>query len=63
MSEWGALLAGFAFYLILEGLMPFFNPSGFKRLLATSLQLTDDQLRKFGAVMLILGVILLFSVK
>lgn len=63
MSEWSALVAGFAFYLILEGLMPFFNPSGFKRLLAMSLQISDEQMRKYGAVMLILGVILLFSVK
>jgi len=63
MSEWQALGAGFAFYLILEGLMPFFNPSGFKRALETSLQFTDKQFRSFGGIMLILGVILLFSIK
>jgi len=63
MSEWGALVAGFAFYLILEGLMPFFNPSGFKKAISITLQLSDTQLRKFGAFMLIIGVILLFSVK
>jgi len=63
MSEWQALIAGFAFYLILEGLMPFFNPSGFKRMLVMSLQASDKQLRGFGAVMLFVGVILLFSVK
>jgi uncharacterized protein YjeT (DUF2065 family) len=63
MSEWQALAAGFAFYLILEGLMPFFNPSGFKRMLAISLQVPDKQLRNFGGVMLIVGLILLFSIK
>ena len=63
MSEWQALAAGFAFYLILEGLMPFFNPAAFKRMLQASLGLPDSQLRGFGAVMLIVGVILLFSVK
>ena len=63
MSEWQALAAGFAFYLILEGLMPFFNPSGFKRLLAMTSELDEQQLRKMGAVMLVLGLILLFSVK
>jgi len=61
MSEWHALAAGFAFYLILEGLMPFFNPAGFKRMLAISLQLSDQQMRRYGGVMLIVGVILLFS--
>ena len=63
MSEWQALLAGFAFYLILEGFMPFFNPSGFKRILAMTEQLDESVLRKMGAVMLIAGVILLFYVK
>ncbi|NNC99399.1 MAG: DUF2065 domain-containing protein [Gammaproteobacteria bacterium] len=63
MSEWQALAAGFAFYLILEGLMPFFNPSGFKRALAMSLQFSENQLRTFGAVMLIVGLIILFSLK
>jgi len=43
--------------------MPFFNPSGFKRMLVMSLQASDKQLRGFGAVMLFVGVILLFSVK
>ena len=63
MSEWQALVAGFAFYLIIEGLLPFFNPSGFKRFLAMSQELTESQLRGFGAVMLVLGLVLLFSVK
>lgn len=63
MSEWQALIAGFAFYLILEGLLPFFNPRGLKRFMAMSQDLTEGQLRVFGAFMLIAGMLLLFSVK
>ena len=63
MSEWQALAAGFAFYLILEGLLPFFNPSGFKRILALAGQMDEQSLRRMGGVMLVLGVILLFYVK
>lgn len=63
MSEWQALAAGFAFYLILEGFMPFFNPSGFKRILSMAEEMSDSGLRKMGAVMLIAGLVLLFSVK
>ena len=63
MSEWQALAAGFAFYLILEGLMPFLNPQGFKRAILMMAGLSDDNLRKFGLVMLVVGVILLFSIK
>lgn len=63
MSEWQALAAGFAFYLILEGLLPFFNPRGLKRFMAMSQDLPESQIRGFGAVMLVLGLILLFSLK
>jgi len=63
MSEWQALIAGFGFYLILEGLMPFFNPQGFKRMLLMAVQLDDRQMRTTGAIMLIIGMIVLFSVK
>lgn len=63
MSEWQAMIAGFAFYLILEGLLPFFNPRGLKRFMAMSQDLTERQLRVFGAIMLIAGMLLLFSVK
>jgi len=63
MSEWQALGAGFAFYLILEGLMPFFNPAGFKRMLAATQYISERQLRGFGGVMMVVGLILLFSLK
>ena len=63
MSEWQGLAAGFAFYLILEGLLPFFNPSGFKRFLLMAQDIPESQMRTFGAIMLILGLVLLFSVK
>lgn len=63
MSEWQALAAGFAFYLILEGLMPFFSPGGFKRMLASFLDMPEKQIRIVGAVMLFLGVSLLMFTK
>lgn len=63
MSEWQALAAGFAFYLILEGLLPFFNPGGFRRYLIQVLEMNEKQLRSMGAVMMVLGLALLFAVK
>jgi len=63
MSEWQALAAGFAFYLILEGVLPFFNPSGFKRFLLIAQEVPEGQMRVFGGVMIALGLALLFSVK
>ena len=63
MSEWQALGAGFAFYLILEGLMPFFNPEGFKRVMALTSQMDPGSLRKMGGAMMLFGVLLLFWIK
>ncbi len=34
--QWSDLLAAFALYLVLEGLMPFLNPGGMKRALCAS---------------------------
>jgi uncharacterized protein YjeT (DUF2065 family) len=63
MSEWQALAAGFAFYLILEGVMPFFNPPSFKRAMAMMIELSDQHLRWVGGAMIFIGIIILFSVK
>lgn len=63
MTEWQALGAGFAFYLILEGLLPFFAPQAFKRFLAQMMTMPEHHIRRFGAIMMIVGLALLFSVK
>lgn len=60
---WGDLLAGFAFYLILEGLLPFATPRGWRRGLAVLAELEDSQLRMTGLVIVILGLLLLFAVR
>ncbi|MGH1539397.1 MAG: DUF2065 domain-containing protein [Arenicella sp.] len=63
MFDWEALGAGFAFYLILEGLMPLLNPEGFKRTLALVLVTPSSQLRFFGAIVIISGIALLYWVR
>jgi len=60
---WADLLAGFAFYLILEGLLPFATPRGWRRGLAAMAELNDSQLRGFGLAVVILGLFLLFIVR
>jgi len=61
--HWGDLLAALALYLVIEGLLPFANPAGWKRSLALIAQLTDQQLRLFGLGSIIAGLILLFFVR
>lgn len=60
---WSDLLAGLAFYLILEGLLPFATPKGWRRGLASLAQLSDKQLRTFGLTIVIAGLVLLVSVR
>ena len=60
---WSDLFAGFAFYLILEGLFPFASPQGWRRGLASLAGLNDQQLRTFGLVVVISGLLLLLIVR
>jgi uncharacterized protein len=58
--SWNDLLAAVALLLVLEGLMPFLNPAGFKRALIQVAQLPDGVLRGFGLVAMAVGVLLLW---
>lgn len=60
---WSDLLAGLAFYLIIEGLFPFAMPEAWRRGLAALAQLQDNQLRTFGLGVVITGLVLLFAVR
>lgn len=60
---WSDLFAGFAFYLIIEGLFPFAAPQAWRRGLAGITQLADNQLRAFGLAVVVAGLLLLFVVR
>lgn len=60
---WADLFAGLAFYLILEGLLPFATPQGWRRGLGALAKLDDKQLRTFGLVVVVAGLVLLFTVR
>lgn len=61
--NWSDLLAAFALYLVLEGLLPFANPQAMKRVMLSFSALADRQLRIWGLVSMSAGVILLFAVR
>jgi uncharacterized protein YjeT (DUF2065 family) len=60
---WSDLLAAFALYLVLEGLIPFASPSGWRNALANLAKLNDGQLRTFGLGIIIIGLVLLLLVR
>lgn len=58
--DWSDLLAAFALYLVLEGILPFINPQGMKRFMQTMSNLADQQLRVWGLVSMVAGLTLLY---
>ena len=61
--NWTDLLSAFALYLVIEGLLPFVTPSGWRRSLAAVAQLSDGQLRIFGLIAMGAGLVLLLLVR
>ncbi len=60
---WSDLLAAFALYLVIEGLLPFVSPRGWKQSIELIAQLSDRQLRVFGLVSMVAGAVLLAVVR
>ncbi len=60
MSAGDAIWLACGLVLVLEGLMPAINPAGWRRLFEQLLQLRDDQIRIFGLVSMVLGLLLLW---
>jgi uncharacterized protein YjeT (DUF2065 family) len=50
---WTAL----ALVLVVEGLLPFLSPGGWRRMFSQMLQLNDGQIRFFGLCSILLGLI------
>jgi uncharacterized protein YjeT (DUF2065 family) len=61
--NWSDLFAALALYLVLEGIMPFTNPQGTKRLMLALAGMQDHALRRFGLVSMLAGLALLYLVR
>lgn len=57
------LLTAVALLLIIEGIMPFLNPPGLRKVLLMVSQLSDDVLRFGGLTSMLLGCLLLYVVR
>ena len=54
------LWAALGLALVLEGLLPFISPGGWRRVFSQMLQLRDGQIRFFGLISLLSGLMLLW---
>ena len=61
--DWADLLAALALYLVIEGLLPFASPRGWRQALVLLGQLSDRQLRIFGLLSVVTGLTLLVAIR
>ncbi|HXD39982.1 MAG TPA: DUF2065 domain-containing protein [Ramlibacter sp.] len=54
------LWAALALVLVLEGLLPFLSPGGWRRTFQRLMELQDGQLRFFGLCSILMGLVLLW---
>jgi uncharacterized protein YjeT (DUF2065 family) len=61
--DWTDFFAALAIVCIIEGVMPFINPPGMKRLLARLAALEERELRLGGLFSMVVGLVILFLVR
>jgi uncharacterized protein YjeT (DUF2065 family) len=61
--DWTGLFAALAIVCIIDGVMPFINPAGMKRLLSRIAALEDREIRVAGLVSMAIGLAILFVVR
>ncbi|HAI70258.1 MAG TPA: DUF2065 domain-containing protein [Gammaproteobacteria bacterium] len=59
---WEELWIAIALILVIEGIMPFLNPKGWRKTLRTVSEMDDNTLRTIGLLSMTFGVILLYLV-
>jgi len=59
---WHELLVAIALVLIIEGVLPFLHPGGFRTTIEAISHLRDGQLRTLGIASMLLGIITLYIV-
>ena len=60
---WTEILTAVALVLIIEGIVPFVGPAKYRQIVAQMAQLSDNNLRTVGLVIMIIGVVLLLLVR
>ena len=61
--NWEDFLAALTLVLVIEGILPFVNPQGYKRTMMQMLQIPDKSLRLIGLGSMLTGVIFLYFIR
>lgn len=60
---WEDLWVALALMLVLEGILPFANPRGFRKMMQTVSDMDDKALRNAGLFTMVAGLVLLYLVR
>jgi hypothetical protein len=60
---WENLIPALALVLVIEGMLPFLSPRGWRDAMSQASQLPDNVLRTLGFVSMMVGVIILYFVQ
>lgn len=60
---WVDILTALALVFVIEGIMPFINPAGLRRVMLMASQLDNTSLRLVGIGSMLLGTLLLYLVR
>ena len=61
--NWGDFWAALALVLVLEGLIPFLSPGGYRNMVQQMAAMPDQMLRYVGLGLIIAGVVALYLVR
>ena len=61
--NWADFGAALALVLVLEGLIPFISPRGYRNLVQQMAQMPEQMLRNVGLVLIIVGLLLLYLIR
>jgi hypothetical protein len=59
---WEQLGIAIALTLVIEGIMPFVNPTGWRKTLLVISEMSDDKVRMIGLISMIGGIMLLYLI-
>lgn len=61
--NWGDLLAAFALVMIIEGIIPFISPQGYKNTMQQLTAMPETTLRSIGLGLMLVGAVSLYLVR
>jgi uncharacterized protein YjeT (DUF2065 family) len=61
-TMWHNLFVALALMLVIEGILPFLNPPGIRKVLIMMARMDDRQLRAGGLTSMLIGVVLLYLI-